>query len=415
VNILWLSHLVPYPPRSGVAQRSYGLLAELCKRHTVTLLAFHQPTLMDSMSQSPDVELQAAVAHLERLCSRVEVFAIPWERSAVHRYALAARSLLSSRPYTINWLTSARFSQALASERGRRHDLVHFDTISLAIYRDSLGDVPCVMNHHNIESQLLDRRARSSGSFARRAYDWQEAVRLRRYERRTAGRFALHVTCSELDRQRFLTIAPDANCCVVPNGVDIEYFAPRPRSVPEPTFVFCGTLGWGPNRLAAERIAKEIWPALAHEWPQSRLFLVGAQPPEIARALAARDERFVVTGFVDDVRPYIAAASFFLCPIREGGGTKLKILNAMSMAAVVVADRVACEGIRAEPEREVLLAASAPDYVAAVRRLLADPARHRQIGAAAHRRVATEYSYEVIGRDMDLKYRAVRAAFATGG
>lgn len=409
MRILWLSHLVPYPPHSGVAQRSYGLLAELCKQHSVTLLAFHQPALMRSMSDDAAAALNDAIAHLRTVCTKVEVFDIPWERSTAARYGLALSSLVSRHPYTINWLSSKRFAEALARETS--HDLVHFDTISLAIFRNRLADVPCVMNHHNIESHLLLRRARSSGSLARRAYDWQEATRLRRFERRSAGEFALHVTCSDLDRQRLLEIAPGTDCHVVPNGVDIEYFSARPRATPDPSFVFVGTLGWGPNRLAAETIARELWPALAREWPEARMSLVGSHPPEACRDLAARDRRVVATGFVDDVRPYIADASFFICPIREGGGTKLKILNAMSMGAVVIADPIACEGIHAVPERELVFASSTEDYVAAVRRLLAHPPSFAQIAAGARRRIEAEYSYEVIGRDMDARYRSVRAAF----
>jgi glycosyltransferase involved in cell wall biosynthesis len=141
------------------------------------------------------------------------------------------------------------------------------------------------------------------------------------------------------------------------------------------------------------------------------MVLVGSQPPAAARDLAARDARFTVTGFVEDVRSHIAGASFFVCPIREGGGTKLKILNAMSMAAVVIADPIACEGIHAEPGRELLLASSPAEYVAAARRLIENPPLHREIGRAARARVAAEYSYEVIGRDLDRRYRDVRVDY----
>jgi glycosyltransferase involved in cell wall biosynthesis len=269
------------------------------------------------------------------------------------------------------------------------------------------------MNHHNVESHLLRRRARTSGSLAARAYDWQEAARLERYERETANLFAMHVTCSELDRQRLMRIAPNIRCCVVPNGVDVEYFESKPRPAPDPTFAFVGTLGWGPNREAAEILCRELWPAVVAEWPHARMYLVGANPPRCARELAARDRRFVVTGFADDVRPYMAESSFFLCPIKEGGGTKLKILNAMAMGKVVIADPVACEGINVTSGSEVVLAASANDYVHAVRALLGDPERYAQVVKAARRRVEMEYAYDVIGRDLDRLYRAAHESFAS--
>lgn len=413
MNILWLSHLVPYPPRSGVAQRSLGLLTELCKRHTVTLLAFHQPALMKSMSQNPVTALTDAVRHLSTICARVEVFPIPAEQTRTARYALAFSSLLRKQPYTINWLESREFAKALRNGRAGDFDLVHFDTISLAAYRDCIERVPCVMNHHNIESHLLHRRARGDGPFVARAYDWQEAIRLERYERQTADRFQSHVTCSELDKERLLRIAPAARCCVIPNGVDLEYFEPRLSSAPEPTFSFVGTLGWGPNRDAADTIATRLWPALAREWPQAKMYLVGANPPPSARAVAARDPRFVVTGFTDDVRPHLAATSFFVCPITEGGGTKLKILNAMALGKVVIAHPIACEGIDVVPGNNALLASSVDDYIRETRALLADTPRYLRIARAARELIETRYAYAVIGREMDREYRAVHATFGS--
>lgn len=406
MRVLWLSHLVPYPPRSGVAQRSYGLLNELCKRHEVTLMAFHQSALMRSMSHDPAEALEIAERHLTSLCSRVRLFRIPWEKTRLHRNFLAASSLIRSRPYTINWLESAEFARALNEERSR-HDLVHFDTISLALYRDHFDEVPCVMNHHNIESHLLHRRARKTGSVLARAYYRQEAARLETYERKTAGRFRLHVVCSELDRQRLLEVSPGLRCCVVPNGVDVGYFEKRPGKPPSPTFTFIGTLGWGPNRDAVESLVAELWPAIVSEWPHAKMYVVGSNPPRSATDLAGRDERFVVTGFADDVRPYMRESSFFLCPIRDGGGTKLKILNAMAMGMVVLADPIAYEGIEVSPGSDAVLAEAPDDYVRAVREMLADPARYADVADAAHRLIETRYAYEVIGRDLDRRYRSV--------
>lgn len=410
MKILWLSHLVPYPPRSGVAQRSFGLLSELCRRHEVTLMAFQQRALMRSMSDNPEGTLEEAKDVLANLCSRVLLFEIPSERRAFGRHRLALKSLISKDPYTINWLKSAEFANAVARENDRRHDLIHFDTISLAVYRESFSAVPCVMNHHNVESHLLHRRASNAESFAERVYCRQEASRLEAYERRSAGLFELHVTCSELDTQRLLEVAPGTNCCVIPNGVDVDYFDYRPRAGLDPTFSFVGTLGWGPNRQAAEFICNDLWKPIVDTWPQARFHLVGSSPPQVANDLAEKDDRFTVTGFVEDVRPLMADSCFFLCPIREGGGTKLKILNAMSMGKIVIADPIAFEGIDVTPDQNVLLARTPDEYVRQIETIMQDHSRYEKICRAARELIEQRYSYAVIGAELDRQYSALVGA-----
>lgn len=415
-NVLWLSHLVPYPPRAGVAQRSYGLLREIAKDSNVTLLAFHQPQLMQIMSRHPERELEESVRHLAQVCSRVAVFDLPSERNRLTRYAVALQSLVRKHPYTINWLEAADYSRALAAEASRGHDVVHFDTISLAEYRRHFRHLPLVMNHHNVESHLLERRAAKTRSWLARTYLRQEAVRLRRYERDTARDFELHVTCSDLDADRLRSICGDVPIRVVPNGVDLGYFTrAAPVAAPRPAFSFVGTLGWGPNKDAAESLATDVWPAIKAQWPDATLHLVGSRPPAAATARAAEDSRFTVTGFVDDERPYIAAASFFLCPIKDGGGTKLKVLNAMAMGSVVIADPVACEGIAATPGVELMTATTAADYVAAARALLERPDRYAAMAAAARKLIEERYAYSAIGLGLKVGYESAVQSFRARG
>lgn len=410
MRILWLSHLVPYPPRSGVAQRSYGLLKEICKSHEVDLIALHQPNLMKAMSNDPVDELERAAAHLRSLCSRVEILPIPSERSEFARRMVALRSLCLGQSFTQNWLASSAYARVLAELDASKYDVAHFDTISLAPYRRHLRRSVCVMNHHNVESHLLLRRSSKSPSLVPRLYFRHEGNRLRAYEARMAPAFALHLTCSDLDTERLRELAPGLRCAVVPNGVDIDYFAPSVSAEPAPTFCFVGSLGWGPNREAAEILARNIWPAIASAWPDATMTLVGSDAPDVARALAAKDPRFQVTGFVEDVRPFMARASFFVCPIRDGGGTKLKVLNALAMGKVVVADPIACEGISVDDGRDVLFASSGAEYVARIRSMLEHPERYRSIAQAGRALIEREYSYAVVGRMLERQYEGVRAA-----
>jgi glycosyltransferase involved in cell wall biosynthesis len=141
--------------------------------------------------------------------------------------------------------------------------------------------------------------------------------------------------------------------------------------------------------------------------------LVGSKPPESALALAGKDSRFRVTGFVEDVRPHMREACFFVCPIRDGGGTKLKILNAMAMGKAVIADEVASEGIDAEPGKDLMLASSGSEYVSAIEQLLDDAQHYEALARSARSVIERQYSYAAIGAELGRQYESVVADAAS--
>jgi len=406
MRILWLSHLVPYPPKSGALMRAHHLLRETARRHEVHLLAFHQPDLMAPLFDSPEEGLAEAHEALNRICASLEVFDIPSEQLRRGRARLALRSLAGGAPYTIRWLHSPAFRRAVREWTARiEPDLVHFDTISLVPYQNEVGSRPSVLDHHNIESHLLLRRASRDFNPLRRAYFWQEGKRLASWEKSWCGRFSLNLTCSDLDAKRLERVCPGARTAVVPNPVDLDYFRPDPARREDPQcLIFVGTLSWDPNRDAADFIAGQLWPRLRRALPEVRMDVIGAHPPRRLLELSRRDLAFRVHGFVDDIRPALDAAAVYLCPIRDGGGTKLKILDAFAMRKAVVAHPVACEGIAVTERRDVRFARTPEEWVAEIRRLLADPALRRAQGEAARDLVERRYSTEVVGRELSELY-----------
>lgn len=401
LRVLWLSHLVPYPPKGGVLQRSYNLLRETARYHEVTLLTFHQPRLMRLSLGDSDAALATARAALGKFCRRVEVLPIPAECSRWRRALLLAGSYFTADPYTVNWLKSARMGEVLAALLAETaFDAVHFDTISLAVYRDLVRGPRTVLTHHNVESHMVLRRAEQEKGALRRHYLRREGRRLADYERRMCGRFDVNVTCSELDSARLREVAPGVRTVAVPNGVDLDYF--RPGGGPETPgrLIFAGRLGAYANRRAAQVIAQEIWSRVCARVPEASLDIVGADPPPEAVALARSDPRVRAPGFVDDVRPYLDAAEVYVCPITDGGGTKLKVLDALAMGKALVAHPVACEGIDVRDGESVVLAATPEEFAQSIAGLLADPDRRRAVGAAGRRLVAERYGYAAIGRRM---------------
>lgn len=406
MNILWLSHLVPYPPKGGVLQRSYNLLRETAKRHDVYLLAFVQRDLLRMTFSNVDAGRKEAEEALRALCRHVRFIDIPCERTRFGRQRLALTSTMTRDPYTINWLKSPEMMRAIEQLKTRvTFHLVHFDTISLAPYRSLFPGQKKTLDHHNIESHMMLRRARLEQGWARRAYFWQEGLRLRRYEKQVCPEFDLNITCSAVDSERLRAI--NSAICVedVPNGVDVDYF--RPGKIAEQAtrrLVFAGGLNWYPNRAAMIYFARDVWPMLKATIPDVSMDLIGSAPPQELLALAARDQAYKVHGFVPDVRPFLDRAAVYVCPITDGGGTKLKILDAFAMAKATVAHPIACEGIDITPERNVLLATNAAEYVAKIADLLGDHAKRRAVGAAARRLVMERYAYETIGERLSHAY-----------
>jgi len=306
-------------------------------------------------------------------------------------------------PYTVNWLQSKTFATALRGAiKVNSYDLAHFDTISLAQYKSLLPDIPASLTHHNIESAMLLRRASIDSNAFRRAYFWQEGRRLELYESRIAKSFEIHLTCSALDATRLETISAHARTAVIPNGVDTGYFDPAPfeRSQTPQSLVFAGGLTWYPNVSAIHFLVREVWPQLKRKYPNAVATIIGRRPPDWLKAAAAIDQSIRVTGFVDDVRPYMAGSQVYVCPIFDGGGTKLKVLDALAMGVPLVAHPISCEGITVTPERNVLLATTPNEFVEQIGRLFDDSDLRMRLSRAGRELAVSHYDFESIGRNL---------------
>jgi glycosyltransferase involved in cell wall biosynthesis len=312
---------------------------------------------------------------------------------------LALKSLFHRLPFTINWLKS-REMEKLASEWSRKYsfDLVHFDVISLAPFLTYFEQIPRVLDHHNIESHMMLRRVRNESNLLKKFYFLQEGLKLQSYEKRLCPKFNLHITCSDLDKIRLTDFVPDLNVHEVPNGVDVDYFSPQDEPSVDESMIFVGNLAWYPNTEAMLFFAREIWPAIKREIPGAVMHVVGAKTPKFLVDFSQDIADFHVHGFVPDVRPYISQAAVYVCPIRDGGGTKLKILDALAMGKAIVADPIACEGIEVEDNQSVLFAERPEEYVAQIKRVFSDIQLRTSLERNARELAVSNYSYSQIGR-----------------
>jgi len=385
MRLIWVKVGGLWPVNTGGRIRSFHMLRELSRRHAVTLLTTHGP--------SEDPRLLAAAL------PECEVVSIPWAlaKRGSARFALAlVRSWLSSLPVD---LYKARVP-ALRREVERRLacggvDLVVADFLLAAPNLACTAAPPTVLFAHNVEHVIWQRLGEVERRAWRRILLSLESRKMRRYEARACAQARLTIAVSDADRELLAAAAPGASVRAVPTGVDIDYFAPDGVAEVPGRLVFTGSMDWYPNEDGIAHFIEAVLPRVRREVPAATLTVVGRNPSDRLRdAAAAAGVR--VTGLVDDVRPHMAEAAVYVVPLRIGGGTRLKIFEALSMAKAVVSTAVGAEGLPVAPGRHFLLADEPAAFAEAVTSLLRDSARRRAIGAAGRRLVEERYSWSKV-------------------
>ncbi len=392
---LFLCQTLPFPADSGVSLRSYNILRLLARDFEVRALCFFRKA-----SRPRPEDVATSLEGLGKM-AKVEAFEIPQEHSRIRLALDHARSLLTRQSYTRYAYQSGKFSlrlrQLLSSER---FDLVHMDSLDLSAYLPVLKQLPVVLTHHNVESELLRRRAGAGSSPLLRRYLMLQAELTERDERIWCPRVELNVAVSPIDSATLRRLAPDARFTVLPNGVDTEVFTPGEE--PQNGIVFVGGYTWFPNRDSMEFFVDHISPYLRSAAGSPVVTWVGRAPETIQEAYRSRGVR--LTGYVEDIRPYVQAAACYIVPLRIGGGTRLKILDAWAMGKAVVSTSVGCEGLDARDGENILIRDDPASFAAAVRVVLEDSDLRFRIGANARATAEQQYDWNVIGRKMSTKY-----------
>ncbi len=402
MKVVWIGHFVPYPPRGGAPQRSFHLLREVARRGE---LHFVGVSLRGHQRRRRDVA--EARRGLAEFCRSVTILPVRLRSSALGKAWSALRAMATGRSYNETWL-DCRASREIV-RRVLAHaapDVVHVDSIMVADLLPSGCPAAAVLNHHNVESHMMERRAQGEEGW-RGAFMAREARLLRELERSRAARFGRHVVVSDLDAARLRETAPAARCVTVPNGVDVDYFRPSDSPEEPATLVFCGRMNWYPNDVAMRRFVRELWPEIRRRNAEARLTVVGMNPTTGLLAAAAGDRGVRVVGFVEDVRPWIAAASVYVCPILDGGGTRLKLLDAMALGKAIVATPLAAEGLEVEDGREMVIREFGPPFVEAVVGLLSSPETRKPLGSAARRTAVARYAWRGLGERLVAAYEEV--------
>lgn len=392
-RVLFLSQSLPYPPHSGVAARTFNILTQLQQEYDVDLVAFHR------RNHQPDrLALDRAWEALQRHVGFVaEPTSIPSEHSVGRKIWDHLRSIVSGRVYTYYEYSSRGFAERLrAAIRVRAPDLVHLDSLDLHRWLGAVPQVPVACTHHDVDSDLLRRRACFLQSSLQRHYFQLQANRIERLERELCPRLALNVMMSDVDARKLRARAPGARTMVVPNGTDTDYFQPIGTTPVAGRVVFVGPTHSHPNRDAVEFLLHQIWPTIRAAAASASLQLIGrSEPADQARYNA--EPGVTALGHVPDIRPALADALCCVVPIRIGGGTRLKILDAWAMGKAVVSTSIGCEGLDALDGENILIR-DTPDAIAdAVLHVLGDAQLRGRLERNARRTVVEAYGWGIVG------------------
>ena len=403
LTILYVSQMPASPPRFGAQARMHGLMTQLARHHDLTAV----------MLVDEEFDVEECRQAMQAYCREVVLVPNPYGREGIAKRLLQLRSLASARSFDRLRVTVPALQQALdrvLSER--RFDIVNLEFPYLGhchLRQAPPGErLPAlVVDSHEIAYDLARQFARAGGSVGRRLYAGANWRKLRREElgiyREADGVYL----CSAEDEQRLLDQIPEASTAVIPNAADIEYYQPRPTDPPPDgrTVVYFGLLSTIPNVDGVTHFVQDIWPHIAEAHPEARCKIIGGRPPPSLQALTG--PRVELTGFVPDLRPHLAAAAAIVVPLRLGGGTRLKIVEAMAMGKAIVSTTLGAEGIEAVSGRDIFIEDEPAAFAGAVNRLLADPGLAARIGESARLVAVERYAWSGAAEALEGFYRRI--------
>jgi polysaccharide biosynthesis protein PslH len=403
LSILCVGHRPASPPRFGAQARVHGLMTELARRHDLTAVM-----LVDDEFDA--VESRRAMEAYFR-----EVVLIPNPNGArgLTKRLRQLRSLASLQSFERYQVMVPEVQRTLDRvQRAKRFDIVNLEFSFLGycnLRQAPLGKRPpsLVVDSHNIDYDLAKQYARAGSNLTRRLYAEVNWRKLRREELKTYCDADGVYLCSAVDEQRLLDEVPGARTTVIPNAADVEYYQPRPTDSPSDgrTIVFFGLMSYVPNVDGVIHFIQDIWPRIAEAHPEARCKIIGGGAPPAVQVLAGT--RIELMGFVPDLRPHLAEAAAVVVPLRLGGGTRLKIVEAMAMGKAIVSTPLGAEGIEAVPGRDLLIEEEPAAFAAAVSRLLTEPGLAARIGQSARQLAVERYAWSGAARALENFYRRI--------
>lgn len=391
MRILVLSRAFPLPLNSGEKIRTYYVLRELSKRHKVTLITlFHRRSELDYLGD------------LKQICQEVYPFKLKFLKKIS-----AAKVIFSKYPWeVIAYYNKEAKSQIKELLHSQDFDLIWVNFLSMTTYLDhnSISQTTIILDQHNADQLVWGKYALESDNIAMRLFAKLNLKRITSFQREVANLLNVVVSVSEEDASFMRNQLPaDIAVWTVPNGVDINYFQPSNANNEAGNIIlFCGSMDTVMNVDAVLQFAKKVFPLVREKVPDSEFWVVGRNPAKQVHHLA-RQGFIKVTGTVEDVRPYYDKAKVFVAPFKFGGGTKLKILEAMAMKVPVVSTSLGSQGIDVTDGEQLFIRDNIEEFAEAVIKLLEDEKERNKLINNGRRLVEERYSWSSIVETLEPK------------
>lgn len=386
-NILWITPYFPYPPTAGNPIRNYNLLKRIGYLHNVWLITFDDPHI------SVD-----HIEHLKTYCQDVILARPPSVYGALDNPRDFFTYFLSGTPPDLRFYHSEDMAKAIQKLcRQIEFDIVQIEDSYMGLYLNQLPrnlHSKSILTFHDVVFEKQARMARIERRLPRKLRLWFDSWAMRRWEPLFAGRFGYCVTVSTRDREVLQSLNPNLKVRVIPNGTDTGLLQPLAEPQDPPSIIFVGSMGYFPNADAAVYLCQDILPVLRRRITDLHVWIVGNRPG--AELLRWQNDYIHITGMVEDVVPYYQKAHVCVIPLRAGGGTRLKILEAMALGRPVVSTSIGCEGLDVVNGRHLLIADTAEEFADAVLQLLKDDILRKQITTNALGLVRDQYDWNII-------------------
>lgn len=390
MKILWVNQYFLHPTERGGQIRSLGILRELHKRHEVHYAALDDPDNTMGVEMAPTFCTKAY---------RIPHTVIP-RGSAPFLLEVLRNVLGSSLPLAVSRYASRELANKVKElDSSIAFDCIVCDFVASGVHIPDVGRA--VLFQHNVETTIFERHAEHGRTPLHRWFFGMQARRMHAYEEKICRTSAHVIAVSAIDMQRMQKMFGVTEISDVPTGVDVEYFRPPKDCDRKVEFVFLGSMDWLPNIEGVVWFVKQILPLIRQRKPDCRVTVVGRRPDPRVQALASSDPLIEVTGTVPDVRPFLWNSRVSILPLQVGGGTRLKVYEAMAAGLPVVSTSVGMEGLACRPGRDIVVADTPCDFAERCLCLLDNPSAAERISTSGLGLIERECSWGAVARQFE--------------